>query len=168
MRKKVLVIFDLALVTLAVMGIFLSFFAIHDDVQVVRVVSDSMAPAIHRGDSLLFSSRMTSSIEKGQILLLPLADGSGASYVHRVYRKKVNSDDTVEVVTKGDANPVPDAWKFTITSSKVPVYLATLPTKNIPLYAVNRWVILSVLCALLLTLTPFIFPRRVRDTHVDS
>ena len=80
---------DVLLIILAIFGGLLSYLVVYENLHIVRVVSDSMAPSIHRGDALVLRAQPTTNVERGQILLLPLADGSGASYVHRVIEKKI-------------------------------------------------------------------------------
>jgi len=138
MKRAIHLFFDGALIFLAIFACYFAYLVVSNDVQIVRVVSDSMAPTIHRGDSLIFKAQKTVDIDEGEILLLPLADESGASYVHRVIEKKMVKNSAVEVVTKGDANPVVDDWRITITSAKVPVYVATLPTRNLPLFSAGQ------------------------------
>ena len=166
MRKPLALSIDVFLILLSVGGIFLSFLAIHHEFRVVRVVSNSMSPAIHRGDSLIFRSEPTSSIKQGQVLLLPLADGSGTSYVHRVVEKENQRDSTTIVVTKGDANQVPDNWKLKITSDRVPVYLATIPTKDIPILSLNKWLLLGIFSLAPLLLIPLLFPRKEKSKRL--
>lgn len=168
MRIKVVFAFDIFLLLFAIGLGFLTFFAIEQNVQIARVVSNSMAPSIHRGDTLLFRSEPIESVGKGEILLLPLADGSGRSYVHRVVEKRDNSDSSITVLTKGDANPVPDSWKLTIRSPEVPVYLATIPTSNIPLIDFNSSVILGILAALLIILLPLLIPKSKSEPSSDE
>lgn len=166
MKNRAFFVFDIFLLLFSIGCAFLSFVAIHQNIQVARVVSDSMAPAIHRGDTLIFKSVPTENISKGEILLLPLADGSGRSYVHRVFENVKNSDSSVTVVTKGDANPLPDNWKLKITSDTVPIYLATIPTKDIPMLDLNKWLLLAIFTGLLFLVLPLLFPRR--KPHLKS
>lgn len=167
MNRKAFLVFDLFLLLLAIGGAFLSFLLVHHNVQVVRVVSDSMAPTIHRGDTLIFKSEPTKEVIEGKILLLPLADGSGRSYVHRVIDKIANQDSSVSVRTKGDANLLPDDWQLTVTSPSVPVYLATIPTRDIPIIHPNKWALLGAFTFGLLLIIPWVF-RQIRKTRFDG
>lgn len=160
MKRQLVIAFDIFLLLFAIGSAFLSFLAIHQNVQVTRVVSDSMAPTIHRGDTLIFRSEPTSSVSIGEIVLLPLADNSGKSYVHRIVKSFKNGDSSVTVKTKGDANQLPDNWKLTITSPSVPVYLATIPTKWIPLIQFNKWAVLILFGSVLFLVTRLIFSRK--------
>ena len=150
---------DGALLLLAIFAGYSAYQVVSADVQIVRVVSDSMAPTIHRGDSLIFKSQKTVDIDEGEILLLPLADESGASYVHRVIEKKMVKNSAVEVVTKGDANPVIDDWRITITSTKVPVYVATLPTRDLPLFSAGEVGLIAFVISLLFLGASFVWPK---------
>lgn len=100
------------------------------------------------------------SISDGDIALLPLADDSGEAYVHRIVSNSKNPNKSVTVVTKGDANPLPDSWRLTITSQSVPIYFATLPTKLIPMMHINKWAVLAFSGFILVLLTRFIFSAR--------
>ena len=128
-----------------------------------------MAPSIHRGDALVFRAQPTTNVERGQILLLPLADGSGASYVHRVIEKKIQPNSSVEVRTKGDANPEVDNWRITITSSEVPVYVATLPTRHLPLISAGKWGGVALFITLLVLCLSLIWPSaRARKREISD
>jgi signal peptidase len=158
MKKALRLFVDVLLIILAIFGGLLSYLVVYENLHIVRVVSDSMAPSIHRGDALVFRAQPTINIEQGQILLLPLADGSGASYVHRVIEKKQQPNSSVEVRTKGDANPEIDNWRITITSSEVPVYVASLPTRHLPLIAAGKWGGVALLSALFMICVSLIWP----------
>ncbi len=160
---------DGLLVVLSILGVFASFLVLGEDFRIVRVVSDSMAPSIHRGDALVFTSQPARSIETGEILLLPLVDGSGASYVHRVVEKKVLNDSSVEVVTKGDANSSADNWRIKITSAEVPVYVATVPTRHLPLFSSGKWGGVALFITLLLLCLSLIWPSaRARKREISD
>ena len=73
------------------------------------------------------------------------------------------------VVTKGDANPAVDNWKIKITSEKVPVFVATLPTSRVPLIPHDYRGFLFLLVALLLLLTPVVWPKvRKRAVAIEQ
>jgi len=159
MKRAIHFFIDGALILLAIFAGYFAYLVVSNDVQIVRVVSDSMAPAIHRGDSLIFKSHKTVDINEGEILLLPLADESGASYVHRVIEKKMVKNSAVEVVTKGDANPLVDDWRTTITSAKVPIYVATLPTRDLPLFSAGEVGLIAFVISLLFLGASFVWPK---------
>ena len=169
MKKALRLFVDVLLIILAIFGGLLSYLVVYENLHIVRVVSDSMAPSIHRGDALVFRAQPTINIEQGQILLLPLADGSGASYVHRVIEKKQQPNSSVEVRTKGDANPEIDNWRITITSSEVPVYVASLPTRHLPLIAAGKWGGVALLSALFMICVSLIWPiARKRKKEISE
>ena len=169
MKKTLRLFVDVLLIILAIFGGLLSYLVVYENLHIVRVVSDSMAPSIHRGDALVFRAQPTINIEQGQILLLPLADGSGASYVHRVIEKKQQPNSSVEVRTKGDANPEIDNWRITITSSEVPVYVASLPTRHLPLIAAGKWGGVALLSALFMICVSLIWPiARKRKKEISE
>lgn len=128
-----------------------------------------MAPSIHRGDALVFRAQPTTNVERGQILLLPLADGSGASYVHRVIEKKIQPNSSVEVRTKGDANSSADNWRIKITSAEVPVYVATVPTRHLPLFSSGKWGGVALFITLLVLCLSLIWPSaRARKCEISD
>lgn len=128
-------------------------------VHFVRLVSDSMAPTFHRGDTLLFKTIPTRQLKVGEVALLPLVDGSGSSYAHRIIKQELTKDGYVAVKTKGDGNPIVDNWKLSIKSPKVQVFMAELPTKNLPLVHPNKWVTLFLYSLMVFAITPLLFSK---------
>lgn len=137
-----------------------AFIVVHDHIRFVRVVSDSMAPKFHRGDMLLVKPVPTRLLRTGDIAMLPLVDGSGGYYTHRIISMSTNGSNQVEVKTKGDANPIPDDWKLTITSSRVPIYVAQLPIAGLPYIQPKHWLELTLFGLLLALIASFFIPAR--------
>lgn len=78
----------------------------------------------------------------------------------------------VQVETKGDANPVKDPWKLTITSPDVPVVVSQIPASIVPMVTLNRYVLVGLfvlLCLLFISvLTPrSIVPQEEKDSELS-
>jgi len=73
---------------------------------IVVVLSGSMEPAFYRGD-LLFLYMPDSPIRVGEIVVFKL-DGRDIPIVHRVVKVHERPDGGVDLLTKGDNNPVDD------------------------------------------------------------
>lgn len=95
-------------------------------VGVAPVLSDSMSPAFEAGAVVITMPRAAHDLEVGDIVILPLPDGSGARFAHRVVERSVRGGN-IAVRTKGDANPTVDEWHLEITSASVPVVVASIP-----------------------------------------
>lgn len=89
------------------------------------VLSDSMAPAWHRGDVVITRLVRGSSLRIGDVPAL-VPPGYTNAYVHRIVG--VHDVEGVPVLTtKGDANPVADAWSERLTTARVPVVVGVVP-----------------------------------------
>jgi len=73
---------------------------------IVVVLSGSMEPAFQRGD-LLFLYMSDAPIRVGEIIVFKL-EGRDIPIVHRVLKVHERHDGKVELLTKGDNNPVDD------------------------------------------------------------
>jgi len=73
---------------------------------IVVVLSGSMEPAFQRGD-LLFLYMSEAPIRVGEIIVFKL-EGRDIPIVHRVLKVHERHDGNVELLTKGDNNPVDD------------------------------------------------------------
>merc|ERR1712070_84413 len=74
--------------------------------KTLMVVTGSVEPAFHRGD-LLFLYMSESPIRVGEIVVFKL-DGRDIPIVHRVLKVHERPDGEVDLLTKGDNNPVDD------------------------------------------------------------
>ncbi|MHB8618929.1 MAG: signal peptidase I [Chloroflexota bacterium] len=72
------------------------------------VVSGSMEPAIKTGSVIVDVSVPPSALRVGDVITYDRAD-TGQRYTHRIF-KVSGKPAQPTFVTKGDANPVPDAW----------------------------------------------------------
>ena len=72
---------------------------------VVVVLSGSMEPSMQRGDVLLLAKN--TPIENGDIIVYEL-EGENIPIVHRVVTTQTDSKGQLQILTKGDNNPVND------------------------------------------------------------
>jgi len=108
----------------------MNYWVIDNHVQIVHIISDSMAPSIKRGDMLLVKSKPTAELNVGDIAILPSLKDKGVYYSHRIIQIYNDAKGDLVVKTKGDANPIADETVVSITSSTIPVSLLTIPTSN--------------------------------------
>ena len=68
-----------------------------------------------------------------------------------------------------DANPEVDNWRITIASSEVPVYVATLPTRHLPLISAGKWGGVALFITLLVLCLSLIWPSaRARKREISD
>ena len=72
------------------------------------VLSDSMAPAIPSGSVVVLRPVPAAALQVGDVITFRRTDGSGETLTHRIVEIAEPGEAPV-VVTKGDANPAPDA-----------------------------------------------------------
>lgn len=82
------------------------------DAHSASVLSGSMSPAVDTGDMTLIVRQDAEDIEIGQIVAFNATDGSGKLLQHRV-QYVGESGNTIQVVTKGDANTAGEKWQTT-------------------------------------------------------
>lgn len=108
------------------------------------VLSDSMAPGHPAGSVVITVQVPTAQIKPGDIVKLPLPEGNGESYAHRVTDALAGRDGVV-VTTKGDNNPREDPWSLEIISPTTPMVIATIPLLgNLTGLTSNFWFQLSL------------------------
>jgi signal peptidase I len=125
---------------LALAALFLSsaaFAAIHFNAGVITITSASMAPSLRTGDTALTIQESRGEVAAGDVIVLPHPSDPTLKFAHRVVAID-RRDSRVIVETKGDANPVKDAWRMEILSSEVPKVIYTLPTSRLPLSIKER------------------------------
>ncbi len=76
-------------------------------------------------------------VEEGDVLVLPHPNAPSIYFAHRVIEVD-RSGGRVIVETKGDANPVKDAWKLELESEEAPKVRFTMATSRLPLDASER------------------------------
>lgn len=80
--------------------------------QSLSVLSGSMSPAVDTGDMVVIVPQAAEDIKIGQIVAFNDPNGSGDLYQHRV-QYVGESGNTIQVVTKGDANMSGEKWQTT-------------------------------------------------------
>ena len=129
-------------------------------IHFTRVLSDSMVPQFKRGDVLLVKPVPKSALTEGEIALFPYPEDPSQQFAHRIINvEKIQQNVLVE--TKGDANPVKDPWKLTITSPDVPVVVSQIPASIVPMVTSNRYVLVGLFLLLCLLFISVLTPRRI-------
>jgi signal peptidase I len=104
------------------------------------VLSNSMAPQHPAGSVVVTIQKATDELGEGAVVKLPLPNGSGQSYIHRVVDVLPNGRSTT-VMTKGDNNVAQDPWSLEIHSPTTPVVVATIPLiGHFTSFTSNIWV----------------------------
>jgi signal peptidase len=128
--KPIRVFRDVVLALTAVSLAIAAGLSIYFQLSFLTITSRSMEPTISAGDMVLTRPIPVAEIRSRDVVVLPVPDGEGLRYSHRVMSVTREFDDVV-VTTKGDANPKPDAWTLQITSQEVPKVVAVIPTAPI-------------------------------------
>lgn len=90
------------------------------------VLTNSMTPAFEPGSVAITRPKDTQDLKKGDVIILPLPESNGQRYLHRLLEVR-HIDGAIHVTTKGDHNPLPDAWTLEITSATAPVAVGSIP-----------------------------------------
>lgn len=135
---------DLFLALVALLCIAAAIFSLSNKVSFLTVTTRSMEPAIRAGDIVVTKAIARDIVQKSDVVVLPLPQNPEIFYTHRVI-KVTKADNQIVVNTKGDANPIPDAWSLQITSSTIPKEIAVLPTSWIFTGPISRSVIVNLL-----------------------
>jgi signal peptidase I len=133
-----------ALALTAMVSMALALLVTVGDVHFARILTESMAPDVNRGDALVLAPLSVHDITPGTVVLLPMPDANGTMYAHRVTRVE-RSAEGVTLHTKGDANPAADPWTVTVHSSEVQRVVTTLPLSDIPILQLTRSTIYKVI-----------------------
>ncbi len=112
--------------------------------QSFAVLSNSMKGSVNTGDEVIVMPLPASEIEVGEIVAFDDPEGTGKLFQHRVQRVE-RAQGQVRVITKGDANDVPEHWRVGV-DEQVGRVVAVLPKVG---YAVGRLSGPSVRAALL-------------------
>ncbi|NCZ73800.1 MAG: signal peptidase I, partial [Actinobacteria bacterium] len=92
-------------------------FSVSQKVSLMTVTSRSMEPTLKAGDTVITKKVDVSTVNQGDIIVLPVPLNPTLRYVHRVFEFSKESDEFL-IKTKGDANPEPDEWTMEITSKE--------------------------------------------------
>lgn len=90
------------------------------------VLSNSMTPSFQAGEVVITQPEKRTQLRVGDVVILPLPDGSGQRYLHRIVQVFTKNGEVL-VRTQGDNNPLPDPWTLRIDSSEVPKAVGSLP-----------------------------------------
>jgi signal peptidase len=93
------------------------------------ITGGSMSGTFEKG-SIAFEKRVpTEDVKIGDVITyLPPADsGTNHLVTHRVVSDTILPNGVRQLQTKGDANPDPDPWKFSLTEGTQPVVRTTVP-----------------------------------------
>ncbi len=96
-----------------------------------RVLSESMAPSIKPGDVVVTRPIALSRLGVGDIPVLLDPRRGSTPIAHRILSVEPTTEGYA-VLTKGDANPAPDAGPLIVTSDPVPVVWAVVPLSFLP------------------------------------
>jgi len=160
--KKLSIAKDVLLGISALFLLVAAIFSVSQKVSLLTVTSRSMEPTLKAGDTVITKKVDVSTVNQGDIIVLPVPLNPTLRYVHRVFEFSKESDEIL-IKTKGDANPEPDEWTMEITSKEVSKEIAVLPTSKIFNGPIGRKTILYVLffSGIALTLTgAFLLLRR--------
>lgn len=90
------------------------------------VLTNSMSPTFEPGSVAITRPKDTQDLKVGDVIILPLPDSNGQRYLHRLIEVR-HVGDAIHVKTKGDHNPLPDAWTLEVTSATAPVAVGSIP-----------------------------------------
>lgn len=85
------------------------------------VLSNSMQPTLSAGDVAVTQAVPTDSVRAGDVIAF-VAPGRGRILIHRVASLEAGV-----ITTRGDANPVDDPWRFTLTGPTAHRLVAVVP-----------------------------------------
>lgn len=136
------------------------------------ILSGSMRPYAQPGDAFVTVKRPASVLKVGDIVTLHSAD-SMVLYAHRIVDIRPFNGQ-MRIVTKGDANPTPEADPYVVsTNSEVPVTLFAVPKiGHVLVYMTSlqgRQAGLSlVVVANVLALLLAMFKKKVKERNLQS
>jgi len=145
--------------TIAIASVSGAAYIVINKIHFARVLSGSMQPQFERGDVLVLKPIDRTKVTRGQVLMLPTAQGDGSLFVHRVIEVNRTKGSTL-VRTKGDANPVADPATLRITSTQVPLVTGVLNMSWAPMVGIGKPGIVFLFVLLLLAFGSLFLPRR--------
>jgi signal peptidase len=111
----------------------------------LTMLTGSMAPLINPGDVVVTQPVPVSEIKAGDIVTYHIPVEDQRVETHRVTELSTNSDGSVVVQTKGDANNGVDPWLATISTPTVDRHVATVPYVGQAIRTIRQPVILNTL-----------------------
>ena len=94
--------------------------------EVHPVLTGSMRPGFSLGSIVILKRVPTSTLTTGDVILFHRPDIPSEIVVHRIY-SMTEKNGVAEIQTKGDDNPVPDAWTVTLQGSYAYQAVFTVP-----------------------------------------
>jgi signal peptidase len=157
------------LATIAVLGIFASTLGPRVlPYRVYTALSGSMEPAVPFGSVIILRPVSADRIAAGDIIAFRRPDRTAQLVTHRVVGIEDGAEGSV-FITKGDANPVPDAWRIPATGDGWR-YVFGIPYLGYVLAAISSpfgrsaLLLAPLLAAALLILIRMWLPRRRLDS----
>ena len=98
--------------------------------RTVVALQGSMAPALPTGAAIVLMPAQPDAVRVGDIVAF-VPPGRGGLVTHRVVAIE-GTDGDIALVTRGDANPQPDAWRFPLHGDALRVALV-IPAIGYPL-----------------------------------
>lgn len=123
------------------------------------VLSGSMRPAIPPGAAIITHPVQVSSVRPGDIVVFR-PPGQSVAYAHRIVTVTGRPGSPV-ITTKGDANPVPDAWHARLAGPTVRRVVAVIPQLGRLMVAVRSRPARAVLIGVIGLLLTAVGARRI-------
>lgn len=89
------------------------------------VLSGSMRPTFAPGDAIVTRPLSVGSLHRGMVIEFT-PPGESAPFAHRIIRVAGDRRQPT-IMTKGDANPVPDSWHLRLVGATVPEVVGVIP-----------------------------------------
>ena len=138
--------------------------------SIMNIVSGSMEDEIPRGSYILIKKTDAEKIKKDDIICFYSTDQTiyGMPNTHRVVEDPIVTEDGIEFVTKGDANPTHD--RETAKSDRIiGVYVKTLDGFTGFLNSLGKSTVLTISsCILLLTTAMIAYTAIIRKKQAQS
>lgn len=108
-RKLVINALIIAAMLFSVLGIHFGLqFFLATSKPYVAVASGSMRPALEFGDLVIIQGVSPTDIHEGDVIVFDPPEGGSHLTIHRVVRIETSDAETLQFITKGDANPSED------------------------------------------------------------
>lgn len=135
------ILFTLAIAAFLAIAVGPRIFGYHT----LTMLTGSMAPLINPGDVVVTMPVPASEIKVGDIITYHIPVEDQRVETHRVTDLSTNTDGSIIVQTKGDANDGVDPWLATISAPTVDRHVATVPHVGQAIRALRQPVIMNTL-----------------------
>lgn len=141
--------------------------------QTSTMLTGSMSPLINPGDIVITQPVPLAEIKVGDIITYHIPVEDQRVETHRITELTTNTDGTVSVQTKGDANNGIDPWLATFQEKTVDRHIATIPYAGHAIRALRTPIVLNTLmygapAILVLGLLTSIWRKTPDHGHKDS